>query len=433
MDELEKARAKIDDIDKINAELFGARMEYAAKIALYKREHGLDVTDLTREAEVIRTRADAYPDGDTKKFYRENVRNTLNLSKKYQRALLCEDNEIFVSTGNDGYTVTVKRGALNELGKYVKSAGRILIVTDSGVPKQHLEKCVSSLGGCHTLVLPQGEENKNRDNLFRIIDKLYENGFTRSDCVVALGGGIVGDTAGFAASIYNRGISFYNVPTTLLSQVDSSVGGKVGVDYRGGKNLIGAFYDPKAVIIDPDVLQTLERRHIANGMAEIIKIAVTCDKNLFELLERGVYDGNIDKVIMRAVELKAAIVENDHKESSLRRALNFGHTLGHSIESTKGLGNLLHGECVALGMIPMCSEKVRGRLVKLLKECGLPTECDVSAKELAHYIALDKKRAGDTINIVTAEEIGKYSIKEIPTDEFIGSLDGLITVIRRKI
>ncbi|MBQ6043838.1 MAG: 3-dehydroquinate synthase [Clostridia bacterium] len=433
MNELEKARARIDDIDRINAELFAARMEYSAKTALYKRDRGLDVKDPLREAEVISTRVSAYPDDASKKFYRENVLNTLALSKKYQRSLLRGENEVFVCTGEDGYTVTIKRGALSELENYIKNSGKILVVTDSGVPKQHVDACVNSLCGCDTLVLPHGENNKNRNNLFRIIDRLYESGFTRTDSIVALGGGVVGDTAGFAASIYNRGISFYNIPTTLLSQVDSSVGGKVGVDHRGGKNLIGAFYDPKAVIIDPDVLKTLDRRQIANGMAEIIKISVTCDKDLFELLESGAQNGNIETIIKRAVELKAAIVENDRKESSLRRVLNFGHTVGHAIESCKGLGNMLHGECVALGMIPMCSEKVRGRLVRLLKDCGLPTECDIDANELAKYIALDKKRSGGMINIVTSDEIGTYSLIEKPMDEFVLLLDELVSVIRRKI
>jgi 3-dehydroquinate synthase len=180
-------------------------------------------------------------------------------------------------------------------------------------------------------VIPQGEKNKNFETYKFLLEVLSENEFTRNDCIVAVGGGVVGDISGFTASTYMRGIDFYNIPTTLLSQVDSSIGGKTAIDFYGYKNTVGAFYQPKAVVIDPDVLKTLPKRQLNNGLCESIKMAATSDKELFNLIKNGGAYDNIETVIEKSLKIKKAVVENDEKEVGLRRVLNFGHTVGHAV------------------------------------------------------------------------------------------------------
>jgi 3-dehydroquinate synthase len=249
---------------------------------------------------------------------------------------------------------------------------------------------------------------------------MLDAGFTRKDAVVAVGGGVVGDLAGFAASMYMRGIDFYNIPTTLLSQVDSSIGGKTAVDFHGYKNVIGAFYQPKKVIIDPDVLATLEKRQVAAGMAEAIKMSLTSDAEMFAMLEAAddIY-ADIDTVIEKALRIKKYVVECDEKEAGLRKILNFGHTVGHGIESARGY-YFYHGECVALGMLPMCSDEVRARLVPVLKKAGLSTELKLyedDLREVMTAVSHDKKSAVGGVDAVLVHEVGSFEIKKLTLSE----------------
>ncbi|MDO5479698.1 MAG: 3-dehydroquinate synthase family protein, partial [Clostridia bacterium] len=214
---------------------------------------------------------------------------------------------------------------------------------------------------------PQGEENKNFETYKTVLSALTENGFTRTDCVVAVGGGVVGDLAGFAASSYMRGIDFYNIPTTVLSQIDSSIGGKTAIDFYGYKNIIGAFHQPKKVIIDADVTKTLTKRQIVSGLAEAVKMAATSDKELFSIFENGDYEEHFDEIIEKSLMIKKAVVEEDVDEKGLRKVLNFGHTVGHAIESNAGLGRFYHGECVALGMLYMADKEAKERIINVLK------------------------------------------------------------------
>jgi 3-dehydroquinate synthase len=220
--------------------------------------------------------------------------------------------------------------------------------------------------------------------------------------------------------MYMRGIDFYNIPTTLLSQVDSSIGGKTAVDFHGYKNVIGAFYQPKKVIIDPDVLATLEKRQVAAGMAEAIKMSLTSDAEMFAMLEAAedIY-ADIDTVIEKALRIKKYVVECDEKEAGLRKILNFGHTIGHGIE-TEADGELYHGECVALGMLPMCSDEVRARLVPVLKKAGLPTELKLyedDLREVMTAVSHDKKSAVGGIDAVLVHEVGSFEIKKLTLSE----------------
>ena len=288
----------------------------------------------------------------------------------------------------------VQRGAISRISQWVPVDRKIMVVTDSGVPFQYAQAVLSNCpqGYCH--VFEQGEENKTLDTVRSILQDLLENGFTRGDAVIAVGGGVVGDVAGFAASCYMRGIDFYNVPTTLLSQVDSSIGGKTGVDFGGVKNVVGAFYMPKAVIIDPDCLATLEPRLLHEGLAEVIKMAATSDADLFSYIEKeGPLEPRLDRIITGALAIKESVVEADPKEKGLRRVLNFGHTVGHAIEAASAAqaqNPLFHGECVAAGMLYMCSDEVRARLEPLLRRYDLPVSDPFSADTLMSYIGHDK-------------------------------------------
>ena len=311
-----------------------------------------------------------------------------------------------------GYDIVVERGALARVGKLLELDRRVLIVTDEGVPVQYAEAVAAQ---CKTPVIervPQGEGSKSFAVLERLCATMLRRGFTRSDCVVAVGGGVVGDLAGFAAASYMRGIDFYNIPTTLLSQVDSSIGGKVAVNLGGVKNIVGAFYQPKRVLIDPEVLSTLPPRQITNGMAEAVKMALTSDAELFALLEREDAMTVIDTVIERSLRIKKDVVEQDEKEAGLRKVLNFGHTLGHGIEASQGENGLYHGECVALGMLPMCADGVRERLLQVLVRLGLPTVIEGDLEEMLSLASHDKKCRGSRISTVRVEEVGSFRLAD---------------------
>jgi len=327
---------------------------------------------------------------------------------------------IHVELGASSYDIELCRGALSRAGELLNLNRKVMVVTDSGVPSEYANTVKSLAKEGYQVTIPQGEESKCFANLEHILGVMLDAGFTRKDAVVAVGGGVVGDLAGFAASMYMRGIDFYNIPTTLLSQVDSSIGGKTAVDFRGYKNVIGAFYQPKKVIIDPDVLATLEARQVAAGMAEAIKMSLTSDAEMFAMLESAedIY-ADIDTVIEKALRIKKYVVECDEKEAGLRKILNFGHTIGHGIE-TEAAGALYHGECVALGMLPMCSPEVRARLIPVLKKAGLPTELILSDKSLAEVmtaVSHDKKSAAGGIDAVLVPAPGSFEIKKLTLRE----------------
>ncbi len=321
-----------------------------------------------------------------------------------------------VESGN--YNIYLERGAINCANEYFNIDRKVLIVTDSGVPKEYTECVAAQCKEAKTFTFTEGEASKNFDTYKAILDCLVSGGFTRTDCVVAVGGGVVGDMAGFAAATFMRGIDFYNIPTTVLSQVDSSVGGKTAIDFGGYKNIVGAFYQPKAVIIDPDTLKTLPDRQISNGLAEAVKMALTHDKELFTMFESDNFD--IDTVIERSIKIKKSVVEADEKESGLRKVLNFGHTVGHAIESNTP--SLYHGECVALGMLPMCSESVRKCLTPVLKKLNLPQKIYLDTQKIIDTMSHDKKMAGDSISVVWVENIGEFKIEKVDFGSFADSI-----------
>lgn len=324
---------------------------------------------------------------------------------------------IKVNTSTGSYNITLKRGAISDLSNCVDLNKRALIVTDSGVPSQYSSTVAAQFKSSLVKVIPQGEKSKSFEAYKELLQLLNDNSFSRYDCIVAVGGGVVGDLSGFTASTYMRGISFINIPTTLLSQVDSSIGGKTAIDFGGYKNTVGAFYQPEAVIIDPDVLKTLDKRQVNNGLSESIKMAATSDKELFKLLETEDAYENIDKVIEGSLLIKKAVVEEDEKETGLRRVLNFGHTAAHAIESVTGLGDFLHGECVAMGMLAFSSGEAKNRIKKVLQKYNLPTDISFSSDALLSALRHDKKADSKGVNVVYVKEIGSFEFKALAYDE----------------
>lgn len=320
---------------------------------------------------------------------------------------------IHLDLNENSYDIIVERGILGQAGKHLNLDRRVLVVTDSGVPEIYAQTLAKQ---CKTPVIctvESGEGSKSIEGFQKLLNAMLENGFSRKDCVVAVGGGVVGDLSGFAASAYMRGVDFYNIPTTLLSQIDSSIGGKTAINFGGIKNIVGAFYQPKKVLIDPELLKTLPERQISNGLAEAIKMALTSDKELFEIFENKDIDENIDEIIIRSLNIKKSVVEQDEKESGLRKILNFGHTVGHGIESSGNMAELYHGECVALGLIPMCGEEIRPRVVEVLKKCSLYNLIDFDWKKIGEAAFHDKKADGDSVTVTTVNEIGKHELRKM--------------------
>lgn len=423
MDQLKQARKIISETDAQMAQLFVRRMEAVAQVAEYKKERGLPIFDGAREQEVLKQGSARVRDPQLQEHYVQFLKNTMAVSKDYQRRLLQtqQAQKLTVSLGERSYDIVIRRGCLQEAGQLLELKRKVLIVTDTGVPAQYAKTLAAQ---CETPVIftvEAGEQSKTMETVAALCRTMLDNGFSREDCVAAVGGGLVGDLAGFAAASFMRGIDFYNLPTTLLAQVDSSIGGKTGVNLGGVKNIVGAFHQPRGVLIDPDTLDTLPARLQAEGMAEAVKMALTSDGLLFEQLEKG--ELPLEQVLYRALSIKKAVVEQDERESGMRKLLNFGHTIGHGVEAAAA-GKLYHGECVALGMLPMVSAPVRARLKPLLEALGLPTAIDCDKEAVWQAMQHDKKSNTTGFSAVFVEEIGKGTVKTVPHAQMKDLLEG---------
>ena len=337
------------------------------------------------------------------------------------------------------YEILLERGLLSRAGeecaKLFAPGARVMIISDSNVYPLFGEKVAASLREAgfrvFSCTFPAGEQSKQLSTVEGFYRALAENHFTRSDFVVALGGGVTGDMAGFAAATFLRGIDFVQVPTSLLAQVDSSVGGKTGVDLPFGKNLVGAFHQPRLVLIDPDTLDALPPHFFADGMGEVIKYGCIRDKDLFENLEKQDVKEHLEEVIFRCVDCKRQIVEADALEKGERMLLNFGHTLGHAMEKLRDFQGLSHGEAVGIGMvlISQAGEKAgltqpgtADRIAALLEKYGLPTKTTDTPAELAAAASLDKKTDGDNLHLILLQSIGEACIHTIPAADLLGFL-----------
>ena len=328
---------------------------------------------------------------------------------------------LHMDLGERGYDITIRRGCLAEAGALLNLKRKALIVTDEGVPPAYAQAVAAAAAEPLTVTVPGGEGSKSLAAMERLLTAMLDAGFTRGDCVCAVGGGVPGDLAGFAASAYMRGIDFYNIPTTLLSQVDSSIGGKTAVNLGGVKNIVGAFWQPRAVLIDPDTLKTLPAREYAGGMAEAVKTALIGDAVLFERFEAG--RAETEDVIARSLAVKKAVVEADEREGGARRALNFGHSIGHAIEAVTGLP---HGECVALGMLPMCSDAVRARLLPVLERLGLPTLVQADPEAVYAEMLHDKKMGDGAITAVFVETPGRCEMRNMPPEALRAGIEMVV-------
>lgn len=319
---------------------------------------------------------------------------------------------INVNLNYTDYNIYIERGALNKAAELLNLNRKVLVVTDSGVPAEYAEKISAQCKEGYICTVNEGEESKSLEVYEMLLKKMLEYGFTRKDAVVAVGGGVCGDLAGFVAASFMRGVDFYNIPTTVLSQVDSSIGGKVAVNLGRIKNIVGAFYQPVAVLIDPETLKTLPDRQVSAGLAEAVKMALTFDKELFELIENHPAPMEIiDEIIVGSLLIKKRVVEEDEKESGLRKVLNFGHTVGHAIESV-AKGDLYHGECVALGMLAVCEGDIKERTLKVLKSLNLPTEYKADKAALTEAASHDKKAGASTVTVITADTVGEFKMQE---------------------
>ncbi|MCR5154500.1 MAG: 3-dehydroquinate synthase [Lachnospiraceae bacterium] len=323
---------------------------------------------------------------------------------------------VHVNLAGNSYDIIIEKGCFKEAGKELNLDRKVFILTDSGVPKNYAEEFSGFCKESVIYTVPSGEESKSLEVFKEVELKLLSENFTRKDCVVAIGGGVVGDLAGFCAASYMRGIDFYNIPTTVLSQVDSSVGGKTAVNLGGVKNIVGAFYQPKKVLIDPELLKTLPKRQISNGLAEAVKMALTFDEKAFASFEKEIDFDNLTDIIGEAVKIKAKVVEEDEKEAGLRKVLNFGHTAGHGFEVASH-GSLLHGEAVGLGMLIMCGKEVRERLEKVLKKLELPLVCKADLNVAVSAVTHDKKSGNGVISTVYVQEPGSFEFRDMSAQE----------------
>ena len=327
--------------------------------------------------------------------------------------------KIHMNLQQESYDIVVERGSIQQAAQHLDLDRRVLVVTDTGVPAVYAQTVAAQAKDAVICTVETGEASKSLEVFGRLLSTMLEHGFSRKDCVVAVGGGVVGDLSGFAASTYMRGIDFYNIPTTLLSQIDSSIGGKTAINMDGVKNIVGSFYQPQKVLIDPDLLKTLPQRQIASGLAEAIKMALTSDAALFDIFENENIEANLDEIIIRSLNIKKTVVEQDEKETGLRKILNFGHTIGHGIESSENLSELYHGECVALGLIPMCGEDIRSRVIRVLKKCGLYRTLSYDWSKIAEAAFHDKKADGGVVTVTIVPAVGSFELKTLPCSEVI--------------
>lgn len=340
--------------------------------------------------------------------------------------------KLTVNLGENSYPIYIENGILAKAGEYIPQCfkgKKIMVISDDHVFPLYGEKLLSALDGyeCHSLVLPHGEPTKSFQTLPKIYEALLSAKLSRSDLVIALGGGVIGDLAGFAAASFLRGVRLVQIPTSLLAQVDSSVGGKVAVDLPQGKNLVGAFYHPKMVLIDPAVLDTLPSHFISDGMGEVIKYGCIKDSALFDkLCSRSSFEDlkpELAEIIARCVDIKRIVVEADQFDTGERMLLNFGHTLAHTIEQYYHYERESHGEAVGIGMYqitkiaeekgltaPGCAEKIK----KALDIYGLPSSCGLPMSALTGAVTLDKKNLNGHLNVVLLKDIGDSYV--YPTD-----------------
>jgi 3-dehydroquinate synthase len=367
-------------------------------------------------------------------------------ARRQERASMTQQTHISltVDLGDRSYPITIGPGLLDDPALLARHIGghKVAVVTNTTVAPLYLEKVAAPLRAAGRevveIVLPDGEEFKTWEALMQVFDALLANKCDRKTTLVALGGGVIGDMTGFAAATYMRGVPFVQIPTTLLSQVDSSVGGKTGINHPLGKNMIGAFYQPRAVLADTSTLDTLPERELSAGLAEVIKHGAILDAAFFDWIEQNIGQlmarepAALAHAIARSCEIKAEVVRKDEREGGLRAVLNFGHTFGHAIESGLGYGNWLHGEAVGCGMVMAADLSQRAGLVDaadverlraLVQAAGLPVVApDLGAERWIELMEVDKKNEGGAIKFILIKPLGSPSVTGVPRETLLATL-----------
>ena len=326
--------------------------------------------------------------------------------------------------------VIIEKGCSDHLKDYHAFSGKVMVISDDNIPMSLKEKILSQFENAILVEVSEGEVSKSFDTYQMLMTKLLELGFSRKDTIVALGGGVIGDLSGFVASTYKRGCHFISIPTTTLSQIDSSIGGKVAINHNGIKNCIGNFYHPEVVFVDVNTLKTLSKRHFYNGLVEALKAGCIQDPVIFDLFKEHVDELDVEspyleEIITRSLLMKKRVVEEDEKEQNIRKILNFGHTIGHAIESYYHLHDYYHGECVANGMIFIEeNEEIKKDLISILNKMNIPFVKELDEDALIEFMKNDKKASGNKIDIVLVDTLGEAYLKKVSIDELRKYLRG---------
>lgn len=338
--------------------------------------------------------------------------------------------EIKIQLNENSYNIYTGRNILKNISSYFNFENKkVLIITDSNIPTSYVDNLKKTIDITSVLTLKPGEETKSFENYLLIQDELLKYNFTRKDIVIALGGGVIGDLSGFASSTYKRGLTFINIPTSTLSMIDSSIGGKTGINYRGIKNVIGSFYQPSLVLIDFDLLNSLNRRHYNNGLIEALKMGYIYDSTILDLFD-GNIDYNLEEIVNKSILGKKYYVERDEKEQNIRKILNYGHTFGHGFESLGGFSEkLYHGEAVALGMLVVSDDKEN--LSRYLEKLNITYDFDFDKEKLIKLVLQDKKINGNYIDLIKVDQISEGYISQTSLDELDKILEGGIDYVRR--
>lgn len=316
------------------------------------------------------------------------------------------------------YDIILEKGCLSNLSNYMDTTKKYFILTDTNIPDVWIDMIASQLCNCMVYKVNAGEDSKSIKTFEMVCNACLSYHMTRKDTLIALGGGVIGDLGGYVAASYMRGISFINIPTTTLSQIDSSIGGKVAINLHQVKNIIGAFYHPDLVLIDTNTLSTLPERQIVNGLVEALKEGLIYDPSLYDLFKKETYRDQIETIIYKSLLVKKEVVELDEKEANLRKILNFGHTIGHGIESYYHLETYYHGECVAMGMLYFIeNEPLRKEVIQILKMMNIPYTATFDKAKVYDLIAMDKKAYDEYISVIKVEEVGKAYIEDIKQED----------------
>lgn len=333
--------------------------------------------------------------------------------------------QLYVNLENHNYNVIIKNKLIDNIDDYIKLNSKIIIMYDENIPNHFLNIILSKYNNIYTYEVKSGEKSKSFVVYNNILKTLIDLNFSRNDYIIAFGGGVVGDLSGFVAATFKRGCHFINIPTTTISMIDSSIGGKVAINFENIKNVVGTFYQPEQVLIDPLLLESLDKRHFYSGLVEALKAGIIGDKKLYQLFKDNIFVENIEEVIYRSLVVKKKFVEIDQFDHGIRKMLNFGHTIGHAIESYYHLGEVYHGEAVAIGMVYMIDNiNLKADVKNILKNMNINLNLDINIDKLYEFIKNDKKANSNMISLIKVKDIEEVEIIDVEIKELKTIMEG---------